>query len=371
MTAYPFDEKELIPVRQDRLFYMPPQAPGIDVFRYPCDCKTAYKQAYKDRKPIWALTGIEGSIFAPRIIPDNVARGSVVGALPPVPETEYGGYDMFGVKWEWVPQVRGSMVRPGHPLMEDANDWKQVLKFPTKEEIDSWGWEQSARDNREFLARDKAYVMVMFTGCWYERLISSLEEQKAAVALIDEEQQAAVHEILDKTTELYCYLVDKIADTYGEGVSGIQIHDDWGTQRAPFFSPETARKMLVPHMKQLTAKIHERGMAAEIHSCGCNAIMVPCYIEAGWDIWTAQSDINDTVALAEQYGGQITIMVQDDYDPAGQSEEEQYQAGCRFAQKLCRPGVPVYYNYWSPSKALTPAYRKGFYAASRKIYQDM
>ena len=131
--------------------------------------------------------------------------------------------------------------------------------------------------------------------------------------------------------------MDKIADTYGEGVSGIQIHDDWGTQRAPFFSPETARKMLVPHMKQLTAKIHERGMAAEIHSCGCNAIMVPCYIEAGWDIWTAQSDINDTVALAEQYGGQITIMVQDDYDPAGQSEEEQYQAGCRFAQKLCRP----------------------------------
>jgi hypothetical protein len=29
---------------------------------------------------------------------------------------------MFGIEWEYVPQVGGSMVRPGKPFVEDANE---------------------------------------------------------------------------------------------------------------------------------------------------------------------------------------------------------------------------------------------------------
>ena len=42
----------------------------------------------------------------------------------------YGGPDMFGIEWEYVPVAGGSMVRPGTPLLEDANDWNQILKLP-------------------------------------------------------------------------------------------------------------------------------------------------------------------------------------------------------------------------------------------------
>jgi hypothetical protein len=95
------------------------------------------------REPVWCPYGTETFAFSPKVIPDNVARGFSVEAQP-ISKDKYGGKDMFGVTWEYIPQVGGSMVRPGHPLMTDANDWKTAIRFPTREEIDAWGWEESA-----------------------------------------------------------------------------------------------------------------------------------------------------------------------------------------------------------------------------------
>lgn len=101
------------------------------------------------------------------------------------------------------------MVRPGPPLLEDANDWNQILKFP---DIDAWDWDASGRQNYDFLHNSKANMLWFLNGCWYEELFA-------------------------KTTELYCRLVDRCAETYGDGISGFTVHDDWGSQRASFFSP--------------------------------------------------------------------------------------------------------------------------------------
>ena len=74
--------------------------------------------------------------------------------------------------------------------------------------------------------------------------------EDAAVAIIDEDQQDALKELFDKLSDLYVKLVDKFVEYYN--VDGFLIHDDWGTQRAPFFSVDVGREMLVPYMKKVT-----------------------------------------------------------------------------------------------------------------------
>jgi hypothetical protein len=80
----------------------------------------------------------------------------------------------------------------------------------------------------------------------------------AAMALIDEEQRGAVKELFQAMTDFACKVVDKICE-YWPMLAGFNIHDDWGAQKAPFFSEETAYELFVPFMRQLTDHIHSNG----------------------------------------------------------------------------------------------------------------
>ena len=107
---------------------------------------------------------------------------------------------MFGVPWVYVPVVGGSLEDPNVPhLMEDANDWEKVIKFP---DIDSWDWEGSRRENKEYLNTGMWNMFYLMNGAWFERLISFMGFENACMALIDEEQEDAVKALFTKTTEL-------------------------------------------------------------------------------------------------------------------------------------------------------------------------
>ena len=64
----------------------------------------------RGERPAWLEYDVNN--IHPRIVPDNIARAMVIEAEP-VPEADGGGPDMFGVEWEYIPTVGGSMVRPG------------------------------------------------------------------------------------------------------------------------------------------------------------------------------------------------------------------------------------------------------------------
>ena len=66
--------------------------------------------------------------FCPREIPDNIARAFIIDGeryTGPV-----GGTDMFGIDWEYVPSARGSIVRPGNPVLTDITCWREFTKVP-------------------------------------------------------------------------------------------------------------------------------------------------------------------------------------------------------------------------------------------------
>jgi hypothetical protein len=354
MSIPKFDSKELKVVGELPSIF--PGVPPVPLYDFPVSRAEAYR-ALMAKKPIWQVTNVETRIFSPSIYPDNVARGSIRQQNVPDPST-FGGQDIFGIEWEYVPVTSGSIVRPGDPFMKNANEWKTKLKWP---DVDAWDWEGSARENQAFL-NNGSLIFTTITSGYFERLISFMDFAEAAVAMIDEEQQDAVKELNERLTDLYIKIVDKYVDYFH--VEGFTVFDDWGSQMAPFFSPDVTRELIVPAMRRLTDYIHSRGAIADLHSCGHIEQQVPNMIAAGWDSWSGQA-MNDTQGLYEKYGDKIVLgVVPDQFDPATTSEEQQRVAARDFAVKFCNPHKPCLVNMYAAAM-LTPAYREELYKESR------
>lgn len=249
------------------------------------------------------------------------------------------------------------MVRPGRPFLEDICDWKDKVVMP---DVDSWEWEKSRQANTDILkSHDHVREMWIFTG-FFERLISLLEFENAAVALIDEEQKEAVHEFFDACCN--CYM--KIAKYYRENFACdiLYVHDDWGSQRAPFFSADTCMEMLVPHVKKLVDYVHSLGMKYEIHSCGKNESLIECYLATGADIWAPQEQ-NDVQRILNETNGKMMIGLWG--NATGENDETAYRAGSDFAKKYSSDFLkhPVYH---CDLFDIHEKYREGMYVTSRR-----
>ncbi len=358
MKPTAFDEKELRVIRREKNF----MGGEILIYNTPISLKEGFISAMRDKNPWWIPNGSEQVLFCPSVIPDHIARGFCFEAVP-VPREQFGGRDMFGVEWEFIDVAGGSMVKPGAPLLEDANDWKDVIHFP---DIDSWDWAGSGERNREYLSGDKANVMTLLNGCWFERLISFMDFEGAAMALMDEDQEDAMKELIHEMTSLYIRIIDKACSVYN--LDGFTIHDDWGSQMAPFFSEKVARTFFLPEMKRLVDHVHQKNLFIELHSCGHLVKRCNIFVEAGFDAWSPMP-MNDTASLFETYGDKIVIAVINDKPfPPDASEEEQRACARAFAQRFCKPGKTVSFSFYNNPNQSTQAFQKELYKASRELY---
>jgi uroporphyrinogen decarboxylase len=65
---------------------------------------------------------------------------------------------------------------------------------------------------------------------------------------------------------------------------GIWFFDDWGTERNLFIKPDLWRKVFKPYYSAQFRRMHELGMRAFFHSCGCVWKVIPEMIDAGVDV---------------------------------------------------------------------------------------
>lgn len=353
MSKIPFDPSELVP-RKTIIGMGGVECP---LYSTPVTPKENYRRLIAGQDPQWVTLSADANMFIPRVVPDNVARALLVDAEPLTPG-EGGGKDMFGIEWVYVPVAAGSMVKPGDPLMDDANDWKSLINFP---DVDSWEWEHAKQVNAPLLDPDRPTSCWLMTGM-FERLISFMDFAGAALAMIDEDQQDAIHELFSALCDTYEKIIDKYIECFDMGI--FYFHDDWGSQRAPFFSLNTAREMLVPHFRRLSDYCHSRGVIFELHCCGNNELLVPAMIEGGVDIWDGQ-DINDKAMLYEKYGTQIILGVQPEPLQEGASDEELQAAAKKYVDTYCSDPARGYVTLGmlrGPQK-----YSEYIYAYSRQV----
>lgn len=354
----PFNEKELeaVGVQHLRTALL---KQDVKVYNFPVTPRESFVGPHKGR-PVWVNYLVETQYVTPYIIPDCVARGGVSDKV--LTNEEKGGPDMFGVEWEFVPTVGGSMVRPGQPLLSEISEWREKVKFP---DIDSWDWEGASQRWKEQHDPTKAQMCILYNGFWFERLISFMDFEDAAIALLTEQEE--INELFTATTELACRLVDKICQYFD--VDCIDVHDDWGSMRSSFFSPELCAKVIVPHMRKFTDHVHSKGVIADLHSCGKIDNMIQNIIDAGWDSWTPM-DICDTAKLFDEYGDKIVLGVMPEkFDPATTSEEMQREYARQFVEHYCRKDKSAKYSIYGLAQ-LTPAFLEELYVGSRKKFAE-
>ncbi len=322
------------------------------ILNTPVTARMNAEAMFFEKKPFWLPYEGEIGGCIPSLYNDNLGRGGAQDIV-----------DAFGIAWQYVPSAGGSIVHPGAPMMEDANDWKEKVIFP---DIDSWDWAKAAEENP--IDARMACQMSFINGFWFERLISFMDFMPAAMALIDDEQTDAVKDLFAATTEFGCRLIDKFCE-YWPQMDGFNVHDDWGAQKAPFFSMDVAYELFVPYMKQLTDHIHSKGRFATLHSCGHNEERVQCYIDGGFDQWSPQP-MNDVKALYENYGDKIIIGVfPERTDIETLSEEEQRAEARKFVDIYSKPGKPAILSL-EGMRRTTPAFREEMYIYSRKIFAE-
>jgi len=356
MSAPKFDPKELeivgtIPAR----FGMP----EMPIYNYPCSMKEAVKAAYR-KEPYWMIFGMDMKMMTPGVNPDNLARAFSFEAEEHVPVVDSTVPDMFGIEWEFVPDVGGAMVRPGKPFAEDAWELLEKVQWPNPDE---WDWEYSAKINNGSSYLDpNNYNVIGFLNGWFERLISMMDFENALMALYDEDQKEAIHQFFDKLTDVYINILGHYCDAYPE-LDGFSIHDDWGSQKETFFSPALVEEMIVPYMRRVTDYLHSRGKSCELHSCGQNYKQIPNIIKAGWDSWFPQVLV-DTQKAFEEYGDQLIIGVDPQIDPTGKTDDEMRALAREFVDKYMQPGKMAFFHY--TLDCCTPAFTEELYSYSRK-----
>ncbi|MCL1804134.1 MAG: methyltransferase [Eubacteriaceae bacterium] len=331
--------------------------PPTKIRSYPVSMRENIQSMYYEKAPYWFPTSSETTMVVPDIYNINLGRGPMGAGL----EDGHITVDSFGLKWQWVQSAGGATVHPGEPYLENANEWKDKIKIP---DIDSWDWAGAAEAHTPDMAR--ALQTSLINGFWFERLISFMDFAPAAMALLDEDQEDAIKELFEALTDLACKVVDKFCEFYPY-MDGINVHDDWGAQKNPFFSDDVARRLFLPYIKELTGHIHSKGRFATLHSCGHIDTRCNIFVEGGFDAWDPMP-MNDTRKLYQDWGDKIVIsVIPDRFDPETTSEDEQRQRARDYVDEFSVPGKPAMLGFYG-AFAMTPAFLSEMYEYSRKKF---
>lgn len=274
---------------------------------------------------------------------DNQARGYA------------GGVDAFGVTWEALENGLPAMIRPGNPLLKEISDWPSIsLPEPEK-----WGLEKEAAGYLANVDHTRAFRARIQTGL-FERLISVMPFEDAAVALITEPEE--VIGFLEKVTEYNLKLIDSFIRDYE--VDTILLLDDWASQLQPFFSERTAREVLAPFIKQMADRVHAAGLPFMLHSCGNGTKHIPVWIDAGVDVWQFQPravNVDEAIKLA---GNKLML---EGYwlMPAGMDEKQQEEYMEQIVERYGGSGQ-VFISFCDSSFMTTPFIRNKMYELGRR-----
>jgi len=219
----------------------------------------------------------------------------------------YGiGPDAWGVLWQNEgpnPMIDGNMVAKGFRLFDDMADWKAHVAFP---KLEYMPLEQifAAMFRAMQVDPERDVVSVLLLSGQFERLNQMIGMENAMCAFYEYPDE--MQEFLEAMCDYKCRCIDYAVRYCHPEV--IHMHDDWGTNRNMFFSPELWREYIKPLEARYVKKIHESGCLYIHHSCGYIAQIIPDLAEIGVDAIEPMMVENPIDELLEQYGDRITLM---------------------------------------------------------------
>lgn len=223
---------------------------------------------------------------------------------PAEPGRPYGsdGVDWFGVHWKYEEVSGAPMVDPDYsPMMNDICEWRTQVHFPDLSKVDFLSAAEADLSSPSY-DKDKLNLVTIMSGP-FERLLSLMHTDEALCALITEPEECLA--FFNAVADYKIDLINRLHEVYP--IDLIDFHDDWGTQKSAFMSPDTWQAVLAQPISRIARHCRELGIHLQIHSCGKMEAIVPYMLEAGIHHWSSCQGMNDIPTLVHKFGDRMTF----------------------------------------------------------------
>jgi hypothetical protein len=197
--------------------------------------------------------------------------------------------DVWGVSWKY--RIFGVW---GHPYNEPLADIDKLdtYKPPQPPPLSGPEFEEA----KTAVARHKQkYFCIGDGGMIWEQMHFLRPYEDCLMDIIEDTPE--INRIADMITE---YLEGCVRHHLATGSDAIQFFDDFGTQRAPIFSPALWRRFFKPRYERLCAPIRRAGKKIFFHSCGQIMPLLEDFAELGVNAIWPQLPLFDPLELARR-----------------------------------------------------------------------
>ncbi|MBV7275581.1 uroporphyrinogen decarboxylase [Clostridium sp. PL3] len=213
--------------------------------------------------------------------------------------------DTWGVTWRWPEDQLGAFpVHDNeHKVLKDITEWKECVKIPKIDTSDE-AWAPAVA-HANSVDRNEEFVSPFYAPGVFEMTHNLMSMEDALMALYEEPE--AMHELIDAITQYELDFAKVLVEKLHPDC--IFHHDDWGSQKNSFVSPEMFEEFFLPAYKKIYGYYKENGVELIVHhSDSYAANLVPYMIEMGIDIWQGVMNTNNIPELIKEYGGKISFM---------------------------------------------------------------
>jgi len=208
--------------------------------------------------------------------------------------------------WGWSNTVVKCPSREGGAYSELL--YSPLAETDDLSAIDKHPWPDiSAHDYSDFDANAIAHAdrAIIAASSWGTYFIASFLRGMEGILMDFAINQPYVEKLFGTITERVLALLDNMLDNHADHIDIIYMADDYCSQLAPLFSPDTFKRYVTPYLKQVVEHTHRKNKKFLLHVCGAVRPLLPMIIDCGVDMLepiqiTATG--MDPVALKRDFG---------------------------------------------------------------------
>lgn len=221
------------------------------------------------------------------------------------PKGQMDVVNAWGVKYCWPEEQHGPypVHDPQSIVVKDIEEWQDYVKAPSLRFTDEeWAFYKAQYDAVD---RSKAFAAAFVAPGFFEQCHHLCSMPEALMSFISNPDE--MHDMIARFLDWELELAEGICSNLHP--DALFHHDDWGSERSSFLSPQMFEDFFVEPYKKLYKYYHDHGVELIIHhSDSYGATLVPSMIEMGIDVWQGVMASNDIAELIPKYGGKISFM---------------------------------------------------------------
>jgi len=190
-----------------------------------------------------------------------------------------------------------------HRVLKDVTKWKEIVKIPSLD-FPEEEWDECRR-KADQIDRNEKFATALLAPGVFDQLHYLMGMEECLLSFYTEPD--ALRELIGRITEWELEYAQLLCEKIQP--DAIFHHDDWGSHRSTFLSPEMFDDFIFPSYKRIYGYYKEHGVELVIHhSDSYAATLVPHMIDMGIDVYQGCVDTNNVPELIKTYGGRISFM---------------------------------------------------------------